>query len=437
MRQVDFEFANDVRGALEQRGVPGAWFFLFVVAMLLGVAVIWAHYAKIQQTAVGTGRVIPSKQVQVVENLEPGFVREILVSEGSRVKAGELLVRLDETSSSSRLGELRQKQIAFTAEYDRLEAQAKLRPVINTERARQENLESFYQDQQAVLEVELKKLAEQLRIRRAQFQQKQQLLEETNATSRKQRSALDLAERELELTTRLFKRKAVPEIEYLRIQRVAEDLRGDLDIITFSKSRLEAEVLEAQALVEAEESAFTAEALERKSRVAAELSVVAESIKAAEDAVRRTELRAPVGGIVNQLNVATLGEVVQSGSTIAEIVPEDDRLLIETKIRPKDIAFIRPGLKAKIRLSAYDYTKYGTLDGVVERIGADTITDEEQETFYQVIVATDENAVISDAIEIKPGMVATVDVETGERTVLEYLLKPVLRINDKAFREPT
>ena len=428
MRQVDFEFANDVRGALEQRGVPGAWFFLFVVAMLLGVAVIWAHYAKIQQTAVGTGRVIPSKQVQVVENLEPGFVREILVSEGSRVKAGELLVRLDETSSSSRLGELRQKQIAFTAEYDRLEAQAKLRPVINTERARQENLESFYQDQQAVLEVELKKLAEQLRIRRAQFQQKQQLLEETNATSRKQRSALDLAERELELTTRLFKRKAVPEIEYLRIQRVAEDLRGDLDIITFSKSRLEAEVLEAQALVEAEESAFTAEALERKSRVAAELSVVAESIKAAEDAVRRTELRAPVGGIVNQLNVATLGEVVQSGSTIAEIVPEDDRLLIETKIRPKDIAFIRPGLKAKIRLSAYDYTKYGTVDGVVERIGADTITDEEQETFYQVI---------SDGIEIKPGMVATVDVETGERTVLEYLLKPVLRINDKAFREPT
>ena len=298
-------------------------------------------------------------------------------------------------------------------------------------------LTPFYQDQQQVLDIELKKLNEQLRIRTQQTEQKKQALAEAMASRQKLKDALALAERELELTASLFKRRAVPELEFLRIKRVAQDLRGDSEIMISTILRLEAEVNEAQSLVDAEQSAFVAKALERKSKVQAELSIIAESIKAAEDAVRRTELRAPVGGVINQLNVATLGQVVQSGTTIAEIVPEDDRLLIEARITPKDVAFVRPGLSAKIRLSAYDYTKFGILDGVVERIGADTITDENQETFYRVIVATKESARLPEELVIIPGMIATVDVETGERTVLEYLLKPVLKIRDRALREPT
>lgn len=437
MPQTDFEFANDVKGAMEQRTVPGAWLILFTVALLLGAAGAWASWATVKQYAVGPGRVIPSSQIQVVENLEPGIVREILVAEGSVVEAGQLLVRLDETSSSSRLGELRQKQLAFTAEFDRLDAQSKLNTDIQPTIADMPGLDSFYDNQAAVLAIELKKLDEQLNIRKQQSEQKRQTLSEAKATLDKQRAALRLADRELELTTNLFKQRAVPEIEYLRIQRVAEDLRGDMDIMAYSISRFRAELSEAEELIDAEKSAFTAKTLERKSRVAAELSVISESIKAAEDAVQRTELRAPVGGIINQLNVATLGEVVQSGSTIAEIVPQDDKLQIETRIRPQDVAFIRPGLRAKIRLTAYDYTKFGTLDGVVERIGADTITDENQETFYQVIVATDDQTKIPDEIKIIPGMIATVDVETGQRTILEYLLKPVLKIRDTALTEPT
>lgn len=437
MKKTEFEFTNNIRGAEEMRGVPGAWMLLFAVAILIAATVGWASQATVLQTAVGLGRVIPSTQVQVVENLEPGVVQEILVSEGNRVEAGQLLVRLDETSSSSRLGELRQKQIAFTAEYDRLEAQASLRNEIKPSMPEPDMVSSVYAEQQAVLQVELQKLAEQLKIRDRQMEQKRQNLEEAKATKRKQEVGLELANRELELTEKLFKRRAVPELEYLRIQRVAEDLRGDIEVLSFAILRMQAELTEAEALVKAEQSAFAAKALERKSRVAAELSVVAESIKAAQDAVQRTELRAPVSGVINQLNVATLGEVVQSGSTIAEIVPEDDRLLIEARIRPQDIAFVRPGLKATIRLSAYDYTKYGTLDGIVERIGADTITDENQETFYRVIVETDQDAEIPEEIEILPGMIATVDVETGQRTILEYLLKPVRSISDTAFREPT
>ncbi|MEM9331935.1 MAG: hypothetical protein AAGA53_11455, partial [Pseudomonadota bacterium] len=213
MRGTDFEFANDIRGAVEQRVVPGAWMLLIVVGFLLGISFAWASWAKIEQYAIGAGRVIPSSQVQVVENLEPGFVREILVSEGSSVVAGQLLVRLDETSSSSKLGELEQKHRAFKAEYDRLDAQANLRGEIVPSTEGAENLRLFYRDQQAVLDIELRKFSEQLGIRQQQVEQKKQALSEAKATLEKQKSALDLANRELELTTSLFKRKAVPEIE--------------------------------------------------------------------------------------------------------------------------------------------------------------------------------------------------------------------------------
>jgi adhesin transport system membrane fusion protein len=234
----------------------------------------------------------------------------------------------------------------------------------------------------------------------------------------------------------LFDKKAVPELELLRLQRAVSELRGDLAIWQAAKLRLEAEVSEAEAQVEAEESAFLAEVQTRISKVNAEMSVVQESLRGADDRVRRAMLKSPVGGIVNKVNVATIGEVIAAGASVVEIVPVDDTLLIETRIRPQDVAFIHPGAKATVRLSAYDYTKYGTLSGVVERIGADTITDEEGETFYQVIVGTDvADPAIPGEMRVIPGMVATVDISNGERTVLEYLLKPVLKIRDQALRE--
>lgn len=164
------------------------------------------------------------------------------------------------------------------------------------------------------------------------------------------------------------------------------------------------------------------------------MSIVEESLRAADDRVRRAMLASPVEGVVNKLNVATIGEVISAGVNVVEIVPVDDRLLVETRIRPQDVAFIQPGAEATVRLTAYDYTKYGTLRGAVERIGADTITDENGETFYQVIVGTGDRGVPGE-MRVIPGMVATVDIMNGERTVLEYLLKPVLRIRDQALRE--
>ena len=284
--------------------------------------------------------------------------------------------------------------------------------------------ELFYRDQLAVFLAEQRQLEEAILIRGQQLVQRRQNLREAEATAAKQAASLELAERELALTRALFDKKAVPELELLRIERAVTELRGDLAIWQAAKLRLEAEVSEAEAQVEAERSAFLADVQARISKVNAEMSVVEESLRGAGDRVRRAMLKSPVGGVVNKVNVATIGEVIAAGASVVEIVPVDDTLLVETRIRPQDVAFIHAGAKATVRLSAYDYTKYGTLSGVVERIGADTITDEEGETFYQVIVST--GPADPGAIRVIPGMVATVDISNGERTVLEYLLKPVL-----------
>lgn len=436
MSNVDMNFANDARGAVENAVTPGAWKILVAIAAILAGSILWAGYAQVGKITTGAGRVIPSSQVQVVQSLEPGIVAEILVDEGERVEAGQGLIRIDDTGFSSRLGELRQQQRALRAEIDRLAAQTGGLDTFAFPAGLEPESEPFYRDQLAVFLADQRKLNEQVRIREQQLLQRRQGLEEAEATARKRAETLKLSERELDLMRSLFEKKAVPELDFLRIQKAVSELRGDLEIWQATRLRLQAEVAEAESLVETEKSAFLAEVQARVSKVNTDLSVVQESIRSASDKVQRAMLRAPVAGVVNKVNVATIGEVIPAGADIVEIVPADDRLLIETRIRPQDVAFIQPGSKATIRLSAYDYTKYGTLSGTVERIGADTITDENRETFYQVIVSTDaDDPTISDEIKVIPGMIAVVDVSSGERTVLEYLLKPILKIRDQAFRE--
>ncbi len=433
MSSKDLEFANNARNAVEQTKIKGAWPLLFFIILGLVAAVAWAAWAKVEQVSSGLGKVIPSTQIQLVENLEPGIVREINVSAGDLVSKGQILLRVDDTASRSKLGEFKQKQLALSAEVHRLTLQINASKTYQSPDAVDERAIIFHRDQEAIFISEKLQLEERISILESQLLQKRQLMLEAEATIDKQTAALKLAERELTLTKRLFAKKAVPELEYLRIQRIVADLKGEIAIMGASKIRISAEVAEAEKKIEAETSMYVAKARERVSAVNADLSVVSESLKAADDRVKRSEFLSPVSGIVNKVNVATIGEVVPSGATLVEIVPADDTLLIEARIRPEDIAFIRPQLKAIVRLTAYDYTKFGTLEGIVERIGADTITDENNETFYQVVIATDE---IPEHLKIIPGMIATVDISTGDRTVLEYLLKPVLRVRDEAFRDP-
>lgn len=438
MSRADLAFANNPAAAIENHTPRGAWYILIAIVCLIALGGIWANLTPIEQVTRSAGRVVPSRQIQLVESLEPGIVSEILVKAGDTVSERQVLLRLDDTAARAKLGELRQRQAALTAELDRLKAQAdgaerftipKDAPAISL---------PFYADQVAFFNTERRNLLQQKSIRSQQLFQRQQALSEAEAAAEKNAESLKIRERELSLSESLFDRKAIPELEFLRIKRAVSELRGDLTVWQSSRARLQAEIEEAKTLLDSDESAYLSKVYERISQANVELSLVEKALVDAQDRVSRTELRSPVSGVINKLNAATIGEVIQAGASVVEIVPAEDKLLIEARILPQDIAFIRPGQEASIRLTAYDYTKYGKLTGVVDRIGADTLFDENRQTFYQVLVSTDveANRRSHPEVEIIPGMVATVDIITGHRTVLEYLLKPVLRVRDTAFRDP-
>jgi adhesin transport system membrane fusion protein len=240
---------------------------------------------------------------------------------------------------------------------------------------------------------------------------------------------LKLLDRELSLTRKLYEQKVVPEIEMLRLDRQATEMRGQL--------------AESQSKIASTLGSFRSQADEDLAKSKGDLAVLDENIKSAQDRVRRTDLKSPVHGIVNKLNVTTVGAVVQPGANVMDIVPLDDTLLVEGRIRPQDIAFIRPGQDAVVKISAYDSSVYGSLKGKVERISADTIVDEKerapdkQETFYRVMVRTEKNHLGTEAkpLPIIPGMVTTVEILTGEKSVLDYLVKPARTLRDEALRE--
>ncbi|MEM8750511.1 MAG: HlyD family type I secretion periplasmic adaptor subunit [Pseudomonadota bacterium] len=438
MANDELEFANDANGSVDHSAQSANWQFLIVIAALMLAAIVWAAWANIQQVTNGEGRVIPSSQVQIVESLEPGILAEIMVAEGDRVEQGQELVRIDDTGASSRLGELRRREAALSAELHRLVSHSSRESAFTIPADVQPENRAFYDDQRAIFVANEQRIKEQKTIRRQQLLQKKQSLEEAAATANNNARMLELANRELKLMQRLYNRKAVPEIDYLRSQKASTKLQGDLAIWAATRVRLQAEIDEAAILVDADENTFLTEISARMSTINAELAVVRETLRAATDTVRRTVLRSPVTGIVNKLNVNSINEVIKAGTSVVEIVPIGETLLVEAQIRPEDIAFIRPGLPATIRITAYDYTRYGTLSGTVDRIGADTLTDSEGRTFYRVVVNRNQEQVspTEENLKIIPGMVATVDIETGSRTVLEYLLKPILVMKDRALRDP-
>jgi adhesin transport system membrane fusion protein len=289
----------------------------------------------------------------------------------------------------------------------------------------------------------MRKLAQDIDVIAQQEWQKKKEIDELRASETRFSETLTLLTRETLLTRRLYEQKVVPEIEMLRSDRQATDMRGQLAVVQATMVKTEAAVKEAQSRLLNITTAFRSTAEDDLAKSRGDLAVLDENIKSAQDRVRRTELRSPVYGIVNRLNVTTIGAVVAPGASVMEIVPLEDTLLVEGRIRPQDIAFIRPDHEAVVKLSAYDSSVYGSLHGRVERISADTITDEKGdknergETFYRVMVRTEKNhlGTAEQPLPIIPGMVATVEVLTGKKSVLDYLVKPARMLRDEAFRE--
>jgi adhesin transport system membrane fusion protein len=414
MQQTDFAFANDVRAAVDLRTPRTSRMLLASSLALLVSALVWAHFAVLDEVKRGGGRVVPSRQMQVVQSLEGGIVSALEVRDGDIVRQDQVLVRIADTKFASELGEVTERRGAMTARVTRLEAELKglVAPDFSDDLRR--TAPGAVQAETSVFETRARKLADDIDV----LTQQETRLSQT----------LTLLNREVELTRRLYEQKVVPEIEWLRLTRQATEMRGQL--------------AETQARKVNVKTAFRSQADEDLAKSRGDLAVLDENIKSAQDRVRRADLKSPVYGIVNKINVTTIGAVVQPGASLMEIVPLEDTLLVEGRIRPQDIAFIRPKQDAVVKISAYDSNVYGSLKGKVERISADTIAEdkgpkEEKETFYRVTVRTETNhlGTAENPLPIIPGMIATVEVLTGQKTVLDYLIKPARMLRDEALRE--
>ncbi len=439
-QREDLEFATEYNAALKQGPPKGTGIFLIVISALLAAFLMWSNWAEVDEVTRGDGRVIPSGKNQKVENLEGGIVKEISVRTGDVVKEGDVLLRIDATGFSSNLGELEAKRDTLEAQIFRLRHELKaddtgqlVFPDELKERAPTTTaIESqLYQTRRNSLEQQIAVLNERV-------EQKKRELSELASNLTRLEENLSLAQEEESLKKPLADRGIVPKTDLIRLQREVADLRGQIAVAKETKPRLEAGVREAEGLVRDQRLSFRSDAQTKLAERSAELAVVRQSILGASDRVERADIIAPVGGIVKEVNVNTIGGVVSAGETLVEIVPQEDTLLVEAKIRPSDIAFVHPGQPALVKITAYDFSIYGGLDGEVQQISADSTIDEAtNEVFYLVKIKTLTNQLGGNQnnLSIIPGMVASVDILTGKKSVLDYLLKPINKARAEALRE--
>jgi len=436
-REKEHVFMSDVEDALRRGPSRLTHFFLILVALMLTSGIVWAAWAHLDEITRGEGRVVPSSQLQVVQSLEGGIVKQIAVTEGQIVEPGDVLLSIDDTSFSSTVGEMRAQRRSLRAEIARLQAEASSAENVDWPADISQDFPELIAAEQALFETRRQGLETQLSVLRQQAQQREQELQEIQLRARQVDSSLDLARQELAINAPLADRGIVPKTEILTLRREINDLEGDLEGALLAIPRIEASIREANDRIQEYFLSARSERLTDLNNRRSALAVIDQSLRAATDKVVRADIRAPVRGIVNKINVATLGGVVRPGHDLVEIVPLDDTLLIEARIRPSDVAFLNPGQKAMVKFTAYDFSIYGGLPGKIERISADTSSDQQGETFYRVLVRTDANhlGTETDPLPVIPGMITQVDILTGEKSVLDYLLKPILKARDEALRE--
>lgn len=435
-QKQDTEFMPEVDGAMLEDSPWLARATVWTACIFLVVALTWAKLAELEEVTTGEGKAIPSSKVQVIQNLEGGIVTEIFVREGQVVNKGDVLLRLDATRFISNKGETEADRLALQARVARLSAEAEGTPLALPEEL-VEQAPQLAEDEMALYSSRQRRLDSEQNTLKEQLRQKTQELAEFRAKAQQYRSSLGLLQQELNMSQPLVGTGAISEVEILRLRRSAVEVRGSLDATTLAIPRAEAAMQEIESKLNESNLNFRTEALKELNEVRTELKKITSTSVAIQDRVSRTTIVSPVHGVIKLLKVNTIGGVVQPGDPMVEVVPLEDNLLIEAKVRPQDIAFLHPGQKAMVKFTAYDFTIYGGLKAKLELISADTITDEEGNSFYLIQVRTDKSHLGSDEhpLLIIPGMVATVDIVTGEKSVLDYLLKPVLKARSEALRE--
>jgi len=400
------------------------------------VLIVWASVAQVDEVTKGEAKVIPSRQLQVIQSLDGGVVSEILVKEGQVVEAGQLLLKIDETRATSGVRESAAQAFSLRVKAARLKALAE-GTAFEPPAAQEGNLEEarILDEERQLYDAKRSELSAMLSINDQQLAQRRQELSEAQARRNSAQRSMDLSQQELSKTRPLLATGAVSEVEVLRLEREVSRARGDMEQAGAQSARAQAAINEASRKIQETDLSFRNEARKELSEVLARLNALTEGAVALADKVDKSQVKSPVRGRVQRLLANTVGGVVSPGRDIVEIVPLDDALVLEAKIQPRDIAFIHPGQAATVKFSAYDFAIYGGMEAVVENISPDTVTNERGDQTYYVVRVRTTQPQLNDKMPILPGMTAEVDVLTGQKTVMSYLLKPVLRAHERALSE--
>lgn len=397
---------------------------------------LWATFANLEETTRGEGKIIPSKEVQKLSSLEGGIIQEVLIKEGDEVKAGQIVARLSEVAVGSELGSGEARYLGLMATVARLQAEvAGTPPEFPAEVM--EKAPHAVSEELAAYRANLDKINGQTIILQQQKSQRAQELSELQIKSNDLSGQTALAREEKAMVEPLVARGSAPKMELLQIERTIKERQTEQNSVNSAIPRARSAIAEADARIKDLESTAKATAQTELAAKMVEMESIKKGLVGVADRKSRTEIKSPVNGYVKDVKVYTVGGVVQPGQDFIEIVPKDDQLLVEARIKPKDIAFLYPDQPAMVKISAYDFSVYGGLPGKVVGISPDAVTDEKGESFYQVRILTTENSLKrkGEILPIIPGMVATVDILTGEKTVMEYLLKPFVKTLDSSLNE--
>ena len=424
---LEAEWSRIMQTPVKARGL------LYAVVIALFLLVVWSYFAEIDEVAKGDGKVIPSQQLRVLQSYDGGIVQEILVREGQTVKAGQVLLKVDPTRFLSSLEENTTQFAALAAKVQRLSALTQ-GEVLRFNRNLRERAPTIVDNERKLYNSNLAELDELAAGADSRIMQRRQDVEEERANLSQYQNVLSLSQKELAVTKPLLASGAVSEIEILRLERQIVELEGN---ITKSKVAIE------RGLNAIEEEIIKKEEARLKlvnrwnqelTEATAEMATLQQSQTSLEDVVSQADLRSPINGTVQRLLINTVGGVITPGSAVVELVPQDDQLIVEAKVSPKDIAFIREGQPAILKFSAYDFTIYGGMSAEVQHISADAITNEKDETYYLVRLET-KRSIADESLDILPGMIVQVDILTGKKTVLNYILSPLFNVTASALRE--
>ncbi|MBT7308622.1 MAG: HlyD family type I secretion periplasmic adaptor subunit [Gammaproteobacteria bacterium] len=433
----DFSFISDRSAAVLLRSPSGGRLIVWSVLVFVIIFLVWAGFAKLDEVTVGEGKVIPSRQVQIVQNLEGGIVSAIHTKEGNIVEEGEVLIRFDDVIMNASLQENRTRVQALRAKKTRLQSE-----VGGVELFFAQDLVDYFPElvrqERELYQSRERELGAKVAGVDSQIKQVGQQVNELRSKLKTLKKSIVISNKELEITRPLYLEGAVSKIELLGLERAVNDMQGEIEQVQLEIPRLGTQQDEMRTKRTEVELTFRNQARESLNQIIGELSALEAGAVALKDKVARSSVLSPVRGVVKRVLAGGVRSVVQPGSDLVEIVPLDDALVVEARIRPADIAFIHPGQEVMVKFSAYDFSIYGGVKAKLEHISADTIIDaKDGESYYLIKVRTHKTHLGSEEqpLEIIPGMTASVNIMTGKKTVLDYLLKPILKARQQALRE--